>query len=203
MQVHSPEELDAQLSEAGSRLTVLCCKARSCRPCKVWLRCGYAASRRAAACLRQGCAQTMQQCSRLHRHACWRQAVAACVSQHRSVAVPCRLSAVVRQYMAPMRTRTVQLPGRAGHAVSSIARCINCMSASQQNSALRSARTVAQMFARKYVRLADSFPDVTFCEIYGDENPATRVRRDPLQSIMTSSVRCCASQLVHALHGLS
>lgn len=35
MQIHSPEELDAQLSEAGSKLTVLCCKARSCRPCKV------------------------------------------------------------------------------------------------------------------------------------------------------------------------
>ena len=32
------------------------------------------------------------------------------------------------------------------------------------------------MFARKFVRLADSFPDVAFCEVFGDENSATRVR---------------------------
>jgi hypothetical protein len=40
----------------------------------------------------------------------------------------------------------------------------------------------AQMFSRKYIRLAAAFPDVAFCEIYGDENSATRVRSALRQS---------------------
>lgn len=34
--IHSSAELDEQLEKAGSNLTVLMCKARSCRPCKMF-----------------------------------------------------------------------------------------------------------------------------------------------------------------------
>jgi hypothetical protein len=45
-----------------------------------------------------------------------------------------------------------------------------------------------QMFTRKFERLAASYSDAVFCEILGDENNDTRVRRTP--------VCCCISGLL-------
>lgn len=35
--------------------------------------------------------------------------------------------------------------------------------------------TLPQMFGRKYQRLAESYPDATFLEIFGDDTKETRV----------------------------
>ena len=42
--------------------------------------------------------------------------------------------------------------------------------------ALTRGSTLVQMFGRKYSRIAESFPDAVFLEVFGDESADTRVR---------------------------
>lgn len=56
-----------------------------------------------------------------------------------------------------------------------------------------------QMFTRKFERLAASYSDAVFCEILGDENNDTRVRRTLSRSCMSG----CLCGSMAAKRGLS